>query len=104
MSVYALHPMYMNLHKMELPGTTFPDTLKRELDATRDELNADKTAPLDYEAVMAAKLRLLRCIFDATGASVMATPGFMHFFSENEYGEYGIRTSLVLTVVFVGSG
>lgn len=76
--------MYINIQHLDLTGS-FPESLQREIGTAKAELNADNKAPLDYEAVMAAKMRFMRQAYNLTGRDVLASPEFLAFFAENEY-------------------
>ena len=76
----ALHPIYVNIAALG----PFSDKLAATHEALFKTLNSDATAPLDYEAVMDAKLRLLRLVFEEKGAETMASSGYAEWFSANE--------------------
>ena len=78
-SVFALHPQYIDLR--QLP------TLKNEEDRTRfEELqkHLNVLPQVDYERVNQAKLEYLRLLFAQNGKSVIRTKAFKSFVTENE--------------------
>lgn len=78
-SVNALHPIYLRI--ADLPYA-MDDVFHREAAALRKRLN--KTSEVDYEAVMAAKHRLAKTIFDHHGAAISNAPGYLDFVAENQ--------------------
>ena len=77
-SVFALHPLYLRISDLGYPMR--PD-FELELRALCDELNG--LEQVDYEAVMEAKTRLTREIFDAHQGSIIASSAFQQFLGEN---------------------
>ena len=77
-SVFALHPIYMNLEAMGIPEHEAPlDNARRE----RAALNAKDA--VDYEEVMAVKSRYFKQAYDAVRDELPADPGFRAFFEDN---------------------
>lgn len=77
-SVFALHPIYMNLEAMGVPEYQVPMDQVRE---RREELNASDT--VDYEAVMAVKSWYFKQAYDAQRDEFLSDPGFLAFFDAN---------------------
>lgn len=78
-SVYALHPMYVNLRA--LPPLKEEAASKR-LEQERVRLNA--LPQVDYEAVNKAKREYLRLSFAQDGARVLSSAEFKQFFERNQ--------------------
>ncbi|MDQ5988180.1 MAG: 4-alpha-glucanotransferase [Syntrophus sp. SKADARSKE-3] len=76
-SVFALHPLYMNLDDLASPGSD----LAREISVRSKELN--ESSVLDYEAVMAAKKDILWKLFMEDGRRFLNTSSFQAFFDNN---------------------
>eukprot|EP01135_Chromosphaera_perkinsii_P011112 Nk52_evm21s2340 gene=Nk52_evmTU21s2340 len=84
LSVYALHPLYVNV----------PDVVKfagaeKQMSSVLDEVQKlakkfDSVVELDYEGVYAAKVKLLRQIFDATKKSFIKCEEYASFCKEND--------------------
>ena len=79
-SIYALHPLYLNLWEMgELNDTDLHEEFKKK----QSELNAlDK---VDYEEVDKHKWSFFKALFEQEGAEILSSKGFKQFFQENEY-------------------
>lgn len=78
-SIFALHPQYVNLHRLPL----LDDKEKREhYDKLRHELNA--LPQIDYERVNDTKMAYLRDLYAQVGAKVLGTHAFKEYFKENE--------------------
>ncbi|MFU8893857.1 MAG: 4-alpha-glucanotransferase [Luteolibacter sp.] len=78
-SVFALHPAYLRLTGLHLAD--LPKDLARETAKLAGKLNA--LSEIDHEAVMAAKTRITRAIFDAQFAHIIGASGFQCFLAEN---------------------
>lgn len=78
-SVYALHPMYADLHALP-PLKDAQKTMEFEKEGKR--LNA--LAQVDYEAVNKLKREYLRLSFLQDGAKTLASPQFKRFFERNK--------------------
>ena len=78
-SVFALHPLYLNLDAIG----GIPEDIKRELDYLRDRLNSAES--LEYEDVMRAKLDLARRIFNKQRDDFLKSKSFQDFFHENAF-------------------
>ncbi len=76
-SVFALHPIYVELGA--LPALR-DEEARRHFDLLRQQLNAQPQ--VDYEGVMRAKLDYLQRIYAQEGKSVLATQGFRDFFAD----------------------
>ena len=79
-SAFALHPLYLNLDRMAGAGSRH---LLESLAHTRQQLNAPAT--VDYEAVMKAKLALVRKIFPVQRAETMSGAEYRNFFARNQH-------------------
>lgn len=78
-SVFALHPQYVNLYRLP----QLKDDKKRlAFEDLRRELNA--LPQIDYERVNNAKIEYLRLLFEQDGRLMMETKPFKEFFSQNE--------------------
>ncbi|MCG8475792.1 MAG: 4-alpha-glucanotransferase, partial [Cytophagales bacterium] len=78
-SVFAMHPMYLNLEA--LPGS-HPETMRKTIRKKRDEFNS--LEHVEYVEVNAFKWQIIREIFAETKKSVFHTKAFNTFFQENE--------------------
>ncbi len=78
-SIYALHPQYVNLNDM--PELADKHRLA-EFEALREELNA--LPQIDYERVNEAKMEYLRLLYEQEGASLMSSDEFKAFFAQNK--------------------
>ncbi len=79
-SVYALHPIYINLLKI---GKLDSDINQQIIEAQGKYLNSlDK---IDYEAVMALKSRFFKLIYDQRKQDFLCDPDYLEFFNENKY-------------------
>ena len=78
-SVFALHPLYMNLEAMDGVPAELYDTRLRD-EAAR--LNAMST--MDYEAVMEIKSRFYKQAFDACRDQFLSSPEFLAFFESEK--------------------
>eukprot|EP00798_Chlamydomonas_sp_ICE-L_P028576 gene28576-31736_t len=72
-SVFALHPMYLALRALK---TDLPVDLCAEIDSARGRLEGKQ---VDYEGVMATKLRIARQVFDRFGHEVVESLEFKVF-------------------------
>jgi 4-alpha-glucanotransferase len=79
-SVYALHPMYVNLR---LLGSISNPELAAVFEQKRRELN--ELDEVDYESVNLWKLRYCREIFSLHGQGILESEGFRQFLSANEW-------------------
>ncbi|MES2921973.1 MAG: 4-alpha-glucanotransferase [Verrucomicrobiota bacterium] len=73
-SVFALHPLYLRIDDLNY---AMPASFKQELSAARAQLNP--LEQVDYPAVMQAKLKLTRQIFDKHRNSILAGSAFKNF-------------------------
>ena len=78
-SVYALHPMYINLPLM---GTLKDEEKATYFEGKRIELNA--LDAVDYESVLKYKTEYCRMFFQQEGKAMLNTPEFKEFFEQNE--------------------
>ena len=77
-SIYALHPLYLNLRKM---GTLNDTALELRFKEKQDALNA--LEKVDYEQVEQYKWEFFKALFDQEGMDVLSSDGFKYFFDEN---------------------
>jgi 4-alpha-glucanotransferase len=89
-SVFALHPLYLRLDALKY---AMPASFKLELQAERERLNA--LAAVDYVAVMKAKKRLSRQIFDKNRGWILASAPFKSFYET--HGEWLIPYAVFCT-------
>lgn len=73
-SVFALHPLYLRIDDLKY---AMPAAFHKEVEAARGLLN--KQAQVDYEAVMAAKLKLTRQIFTKHQGQITSGKAFLEF-------------------------
>jgi 4-alpha-glucanotransferase len=78
-SVMALHPIYMNIHKI---GTLKDKKLMKEFAEKQKELN--KTTYVDYPEVLRLKSRYYKLIFDQDKAEFFKTEEYKTFFEANK--------------------
>jgi len=78
-SVFALHPLYLNLDAIG----GIPEDIKSELECLRERLNSAEF--LEYEDVMRAKLDLARRIFNKEKDDFLKSKGFQDFLHENAF-------------------
>ncbi|MCX5857112.1 MAG: 4-alpha-glucanotransferase, partial [Deltaproteobacteria bacterium] len=76
LSVFALHPLYLNLPDIE----GLSESMIREINDIAKQLNGKSV--VDYEAVMSAKMAFLRRIFAAQAADFLASATFQAFLEE----------------------
>lgn len=79
-SIYALHPQYMHLPAL---GVVKSKRLSLELDVERSRLNA--LPQVDYEGVMALKMRYIRAIFEQVGSRTLQSKAYKEFVKQNEH-------------------
>ncbi len=77
-SAFALHPLYLNLSEVVTDETR---PLLKELESERRRLNS--LPEVDYEAVMNAKLGLLKRIFARQKKATLGSRAFKEFFEAN---------------------
>ncbi|ATL47967.1 4-alpha-glucanotransferase [Chitinophaga caeni] len=80
-SVFALHPIYLDLHAVGLLPEDHP--LQKDYTATKDRLN--QMDSLDYEAVMSFKMQYLRAYFDINMASIVKEPAFLTWLEAQDW-------------------
>jgi len=79
-SVFALHPMYLNLNSIGKLSTKLTQEI---IDQQKNILN-DKEK-VDYEAVMKIKSRFYKLIFDEQKEEFFKDKDFINFFKENKH-------------------
>ncbi len=77
-SVYALHPIYLNLQAM---GRLHDAEAQAAFDRERERLNALET--VDYEDVMESKARFFKDLYDQERDAFLADPEFQAFLHEH---------------------
>ena len=77
-SVYALHPIYLNLQQM---GRLKDAEAQAAMDRERERLNAEET--VNYEDVMELKARFFKDLYDQESAAFLADPAFQAFLAEH---------------------
>jgi len=77
-SVFALHPIYLNLDKLGKLSSKF---VQKIIDELRDELNADAT--VDYEKVLNAKLRYVKQIYTENKELLKKDKNYKKFVKDN---------------------
>lgn len=78
-SIFALHPQYVNLHRLPM----LDDEEKRHhFEELRRELNA--LPQIDYERVNNAKTEYLHALYEQIGKRTLETHAFKKFFKETE--------------------
>ncbi len=78
-SIFALHPMYVNLNA--LPQLA-DEQARNKFDLLQRELNA--LTQIDYERVNDAKTEYMRLLFEQEGKTIMADKAFKDFFDETK--------------------
>ena len=78
-SVFALHPMYLDLHQL---GKLADKTEMTEYEKERQRVNA--LPQIDYEAVNNLKRSYMRKMYEQEGAKVLKTKGFKTFYEKNK--------------------
>ncbi|MBQ8593865.1 MAG: 4-alpha-glucanotransferase [Bacteroidaceae bacterium] len=77
-SIYALHPMYLNLERM---GKLKNRTRQRHFDRLKKELERLQT--IDYPTMMEAKWEFFHEIYAQEGEEVLASNGFKAWYKKN---------------------
>ncbi|WP_066440005.1 4-alpha-glucanotransferase [Chryseobacterium sp. CCH4-E10] len=78
-SVYALHPQYISLEKLDFP---LPENLTAEYHTEKSELNALDL--IDYEKMISGKWKYLKAVFDADKEKIYKDRNFKKFIKDNE--------------------
>ncbi len=78
-SVFALHPMYINLGRM---GRLKDMEIQAQFDTIAEQLN--QLAQIDYEAVMKMKSRFFKLLYDQEKENFLKDNDFISFLSENK--------------------
>lgn len=78
-SVYALHPQYIALEKLDYP---IPDELKEEYRQTKDELNSLHL--IDYEKMISGKWKYLKAIYTDNKEEILKDRNFKKFLKDND--------------------
>eukprot|EP00245_Coleochaete_scutata_P010499 TRINITY_DN368_c0_g3_i1.p1 TRINITY_DN368_c0_g3~~TRINITY_DN368_c0_g3_i1.p1 ORF type:complete len:703 (+),score=133.78 TRINITY_DN368_c0_g3_i1:1-2109(+) len=79
LSVFALHPLYLRLQVL---SENIPEDIKAEISDARERL--DILDKVDYEEVLATKLRIARKIFLLEKNDFLSSDKFRTFFEENK--------------------
>lgn len=78
-SVFALHPVYINLSEIGPTGFEAVRVL------TEQGIHLNKTEQVDYEAVMDIKSKCFKLLYDQMKAEFLADPAFVAFFRNNSH-------------------
>ena len=78
-SVYALHPQYLSIDKLEFP---LPKELVKEFEAKKAELNS--LSLIDYEQVISEKWKFIKTIFQTNKDKILKDRNFKKFLKDNE--------------------
>ncbi|TXF76322.1 4-alpha-glucanotransferase [Chryseobacterium sp.] len=78
-SVYALHPQYLNIEKLEY---SLPQELVEEFHTEKASLNA--LTLIDYEKIISGKWKFIRKIFENHKDLILKDRNFRKFLKENE--------------------
>ncbi len=78
-SIYALHPLYLNLQRM---GKLKDDSRDKYYTEKQRELNSLDV--VDYESVDRIKWSFFRELFDQEGDNILSSQEFIDFFQENK--------------------
>lgn len=78
-SVYALHPQYLAVDKMEF---SLPADLVQEFNAKKEELNALNL--IDYEQMISGKWKYVKAVFEESKEKIFKDRGFKKFLKENQ--------------------
>lgn len=78
-SVFALHPLYIDLNKL---GRLEDTGLQHRLESEREELN--DLSQLDYEGAYRVKMEFARCYFSENRRQLMQIPELKAFVRQNE--------------------
>lgn len=76
-SVFALHPIYINIEKM---GTLTP-TMQKRYDKTKQEFNKKSFA--DYQCVYDEKMRYFKALYKAEKDTIFASEAYKKFYDKN---------------------
>ncbi|OCA79345.1 4-alpha-glucanotransferase [Chryseobacterium contaminans] len=79
-SVYALHPQYISLEKLEF---SLPKELVKEYEADKEALNTLDL--IDYEKMIEGKWKYLKAVFYAEKDKIYKDKNFKKFIKDNEY-------------------
>jgi 4-alpha-glucanotransferase len=78
-SVFALHPLYINLHQIGYLNSEITGKITEE-----QGRHLNKSENVDYEAVMALKSRYFKLIYDQQKEKFLSDPVFLEFFKHNK--------------------
>jgi 4-alpha-glucanotransferase len=79
-SVFALHPIYINLEKTGKLKSTLSNKILQEL---KDQLNENQY--IDYEKVMNSKMNYLRLLFDEKRDELISNDEYQKFVKDNSH-------------------
>ncbi|MCS4305258.1 4-alpha-glucanotransferase [Chryseobacterium sp. BIGb0232] len=79
-SVYALHPQYISLEKLDF---SLPKELVKDYEAEKETLNALDL--IDYEKMIEGKWKYLTAVFQAEKDKIYKDRNFKKFIKDNEY-------------------
>ncbi len=78
-SVYALHPQYLSIEKLEYP---LQEELLQEFKREKNALN--DLSLIDYEQMISAKWKYIKSIFETNKDQILKDRNFKKFLKENE--------------------
>lgn len=79
-SVYALHPQYISLEKLEFP---LPKELVEDYGIEKQQLNA--LTLIDYEKMISGKWKYLKAVFNTEKDKIYKDRNFKKFIKDNEH-------------------
>ena len=82
-SAFALHPIYLDLSRIEEGGRRSAFSFLADLEPERRRLNA--LPELDYESVLRAKLGFLRSIYTKQRQKLFRSDAYRRFFKDNRH-------------------
>jgi 4-alpha-glucanotransferase len=78
-SVYALHPQYLSIEKLEY---ALPKDLVEDYQAKKAELNA--LSLIDYEQMISGKWKYAKAVFEENKDTILKDKNFKKFIKDNE--------------------
>lgn len=79
-SVFALHPLYLNVQKLDRSGKIIDQKLYE-----KERLRLNALNKVDYEEVMRLKLKYARQVFDVQKAEFLQSESFQAFMNESQH-------------------
>ncbi|MBF8457349.1 4-alpha-glucanotransferase [Kaistella sp. G5-32] len=78
-SVYALHPQYLSIEKLEF---SLPKDLVKEFNGKKAKLNS--LSLIDYEQMISGKWKFVKAVFDTNKEKILKDRNFKKFMKDNE--------------------